>query len=122
MLPLHKSNMPMIALLLIPLLVAESAIAAARVEVPSTTVRYHDLDLNSPEGIARLYERIYSAAVDVCRTAEGHQPLNGALARESDACINHSVAHAVRTVHNGKLSAFHWERIRGWKLHWSSGR
>ena len=100
MLPLHKSNMPMIALLVMPLLVAESAIAAARVEVPSATVRYHHLDLNGPEGIGRLYERIYSAAADVCRTAEGHQPLNGELARERDACINHSVAHAVRTVHN----------------------
>ena len=117
MLPLHKSNMPMIALLVMPLLVAESAIAAARVETPSTTVRYRHLDLNSPEGIARLYERIYSAAADVCGTAEGHQPLNGELARERDACINHSVAHAVRFVHNEKLTAFHWERIRGWKLH-----
>ena len=117
MLPLHKSNVPMIALLVMPLLVAESAIAAARVEVPSTTVRYHDLDLNGPEGIARLYERIYTAAADVCRTAEGHQPLDGESARDRDACVNHSVAQAVRTVHNEKLTAFHWERIRGWKLH-----
>lgn len=114
--PLHKSNAPMIALLLSPLLIAGPVAAGARVEMQSTIVRYHDLNLSSPEGIAGLYERIHSAAVDLCTTVEGHQPLNEALAVETDACINHAVAQAVRNVHNEKLNAFHWERIRGWRF------
>ena len=88
MLPLHKIRPGMIALLMIPaLLVAESALAAARVdEVPSKTVRYHDLNLNNADGIASLYERIHAAALDVCRSAEG--PWRQGL--EYDAGIAHS--------------------------------
>ncbi len=115
--PLQKFSMPMIALLGLPLLMAPSAIAGTRVAAQSTIVRYHDLNLNSPEGIAGLYERLHAAAVDLCTSVEGHQPLNEALAVEREACINHAVAQAVHHVRNEKLSAFHWERIRGWKFH-----
>jgi UrcA family protein len=117
MLPLEKFHQRMIALLVIPLLIAESAIAAASVEMPSITVRYHDLDLNGPAGVASLYERIHAAAVEVCKPAEGPQPVNRAFPTDWDTCVNHAVALAVRAVHNEKLSAYHWERIRGWKSH-----
>lgn len=116
--PLQKSNLLKIALFVLPLLAAGPVIATVRDEVPSTTVRYRDLNLNSAEGIARLYERIRVAAADVCRTAAGLQPLNRELTSERDACIGHAVAHAVHVVHNEKLSALHWERIRGPKFHW----
>jgi UrcA family protein len=63
--PFHKINLTMIALLAIPTL---SGMAVARAdEAPSVTVRYHDLNLNNPEGIANLYERIHAAAVVVCK-------------------------------------------------------
>ncbi len=117
MLPLEKFHWPMIALLVIPLLVAEPAITAARIGMPSITVHYHDLDLNSPAGVASLYERIHAAAVEVCRSAEGPQPINRGFPTDSDTCVTHAVALAVRVLHNEKLSAYHWERIGGWKLH-----
>jgi UrcA family protein len=118
MLPFHKINRRVIALLVIPtLLVAASDMAVARVdEAPSVTVRYHDLNLNTPEGIANLYERIHAAAVVVCKSVEGPQLVNRVFWSEWNACINHAVANAVHTVHNEKLSAYHWERCRGWKL------
>jgi UrcA family protein len=118
MLPFHEINLRMIALLVIPtLLVAASGMAVAHVdEARSVTVRYYDLDLNSPEGIASLYERIHAAAVDVCGSLEGPQLVNRVLWSKWDPCINHAVANAVHAVHNEKLSAYHWERIRGWKL------
>jgi UrcA family protein len=118
MVPFHKINWPVIALLVIPtLLVAESALAVARVdETPSVTVRYHDLNLNSPEGIANLYGRIHAAAAVVCKSVEGPQLVNKVFWSEWNSCINHAVANAVHTVHNEKLSAYHWERSRGWKL------
>jgi UrcA family protein len=114
MLPLRKIPLRMTALLMIPaLLVAQSTLAAARVdEVPSKTVQYHDLNLNSPEGIASLYERINAAALDVCKSAEG--PWRHGLKSwiEWDWCVNHAVANAVLSVRNDKLSAYHWQRIR----------
>ncbi len=118
MLPFHKSNLRVLALLVIPaLLIAQSSVAAARVDdTRSVTVRYHDLNLNSPEGVANLYERIYAAAVVVCKSTEGPQFVNRVFWSEWNACINHAVAKAVDTVHNERLSAYHWERSRGWKL------
>ncbi len=29
-------------------------------------------------------------------------------------CFYHAIATAVQSVHNDKLSAYHWQRIRGW--------
>jgi UrcA family protein len=118
MLLLHKSNFHVIALILMLLLIAGATMTAARAdEEPSVTVRFHDLNLKSLEGVASLYERIHAAAVDVCHAAEVSQPVNRALAIESDTCISHAVANAVHTVHNEKLSAYHWERINSWKSH-----
>jgi UrcA family protein len=118
MLPIHKIRLRMIALLVIPaLLAAQPALAAAPAdEAPSKAVRYHDLNLNSPEGIVSLYERIHAAALDVCKSAEG--PWRKGLESwiEWDWCVNHAVADAVQSVHNEKLSAYHWQRIRSRKL------
>jgi UrcA family protein len=118
MLPYHKINLRLFALLVIPtLLIAESGMAVARGdEAPSVTVRYHDLNLDSQKGVADLYERIHAAAVVVCKSAEGPQLVNRVFWSEWNACINHAVANAVHTVHNERLSAYHWERSRGWKL------
>jgi UrcA family protein len=95
------------------LLLADLATAAVVGEAaPSVTVRYHDLNLNSPAGIAGLYARIRGAAGEVCRTLESRD-----FERKSywDVCFNHAVADAVKQVHNRTLSAYHWQRIRGWK-------
>jgi UrcA family protein len=112
----HKINLRMVATFVIPaLLFAESGMAVTRVdEAPSVTVRYHDLNLNSPEGVASLYGRIHAAALDVCQQAEGPQLVNRVFWREWNECVAHAVGNAVQAVHNEKLSAY-WERIRGWK-------
>ena len=97
------------------LLLTDLAAAAVNDEAgPSVTVRYHDLNLNSPEGIASLYGRIRGAAGQVCRPLE-----NRDLERKAawNYCFNHAVADAVRAVNNRTLSAYHWQRIRGWKHH-----
>ena len=119
MLPLHKIALRMFALLVMPtLLVSESALAAARAEeVPSKTVRYHDLNLNSPEGVASLYERIHAAALDVCQSAEGPWRWGLEYWTEWDWCVNHAVANAVQSVHNDNLSAYYWEQIRTRRVH-----
>jgi UrcA family protein len=112
---LHRIHLSVISLLAISALpVAESAMAAARIDdAPSVTVRYHDLNLDSAEGVASLYGRIHAAALEVCKPVEGPQLLDRVFWND---CVAHAVANAVRTVHNEKLSAYHWERIRGWRF------
>jgi UrcA family protein len=119
MIAVHQMHLRVIALLAIPsLFIAASAAAVTRAdEAPSVTVRCQDLDLNNSEGIAKLYGRIRSAAVEVCKPAEVSQGLQLALLSEWNACIGHSVANAVKRVHNEKLSAYQWQWIRGWKNH-----
>ncbi len=119
MLPHHKIPPLMLALLMIPaLLVTESTLAAARLdEAPSKTVRYHDLNLNSPEGIASLYERIQAAALDVCKSAEGPWRQGLESWNEWNWCVSHAIADAVYSVHNEKLSTYHWQKIRTRRFH-----
>ena len=116
--PFHKIILRVLALLVIPTLLSagSGAAAASGDEAPSVTVRYHDLNLNSAQGVADLYERIHAAALIVCKSAEGSQFVNRVFWSEWNDCINHAEANAVNTVHNEKLSAYHWERSRGWKL------
>lgn len=106
----------MAALLALPaLFTAEPVVAAAAVDAPPTvTVRYDDLDLNGTQGVAALYQRIETAATEVCRSAEGPQSLGRMHWTAWNECFYHAIGKAVKAVHNEKLSAYHWRRIRGW--------
>jgi len=109
----HRINLRFVApLAILALLFAESSMAVPRTdEAPSVAVRYYDLNLNTPEDVASLYGRIRAAAIDVCKQSEGPQLIN----RVYRECVAHAIAQAVKDVHNEKLSAYHWERVRGWK-------
>ena len=115
---MYRSNpliVRMVALLVLPaLFMTESAFAAAEEAPPSVTVRYDDLNLNSTEGVASLYQRVENAATEVCRSAEGPQSVSRIFWRAWNECFYHSIAKAVKAVHNDKLSAYHWQHIRGW--------
>ena len=110
----RKINSGMIAVFVTPaLLFADTGVAVTRVdEAPSVTVRYYDLNLNNPEGIASLYGRIHAAAVDVCKSAEGPEVVNRVFRSDLNECVADAVANAVNAVHNEKLSAYYSERIR----------
>ena len=117
---MYQSNsliVRMFALLVLPaLFMAEPAFAAPAAEAPlSATVRYGDLDLKTPEGVTGLYKRIENAATEVCRPAQGPESVSRLLWTAWDECFYHSIASAVKAVHNDKLSAYHWQRIGGWK-------
>jgi len=113
----HQITLRAAALLVMPALFAQSAMATTRVdEAPSETMRYHDLNLNTPEGVAGLYRRIQGAAADVCQPVEGSLFVNRLFRTEWNDCVSHAVANAVKAVHNDNLSAYHWDRIRGLKL------
>jgi UrcA family protein len=115
---MYRSNpliVRMVALLVLPaLFMTESAFAAVAAEAPAVTVRYDDLNLNSTAGVTSLYKRIENAATEVCRSAEGPQSVSRIQWKAWNECFYHSIAKAVKAVHNDKLSAYHWQRIRGW--------
>ena len=112
----HRVIVRMVALLALPaLFMVGPAFAAVAAEAPpSVTVQYNDLNLNSPEGVASLYKRIQNAATEVCRPVEGPQSVSRSLWTAWNECFYHAIAHAVRAVHNDKLSAYHWQRIGRW--------
>jgi UrcA family protein len=116
---MHTSNpliVRIVALLILPaLLTVEPAFAAGATQVPpSVTVRYEDLNLNSPRDVAGLYKRIENAATEVCRPAEGPQSISRIHWTAWNHCFYHAIASAVHTVRNDKLSAYHWQRVHGW--------
>jgi len=82
----------------------------------SVAVRYGDLDLSRPDGVAALYSRIRAASRQVCAAAEGRgvarqaawntcrrEALDRAVASlGSDAVAR---VHAARGAHSGKVRA-----------------
>jgi UrcA family protein len=112
----HRFIVRLVAVAAVPALyMAGSAFAAVAAEAPpAVTVRYSDLNLNSAQDVVSLYKRIESAATEVCRSAEGPESVNRIFWTAWNKCFYHAIAKAVRTVHNDKLSAYHWQRIRGW--------
>jgi UrcA family protein len=112
----HRVIVRVAALLVFPaLFIVKPALAVEA--PPSVTVRYHDLNLNNSDGIAALYNRIHIAAIKVCRPEEGPQVVNRIFWIAWNECFNDAMANAVKSVNNQKLSAYHWQRIRGWKHH-----
>src|SRR5215469_13804493 len=68
------------------------------------TVRFADLDLSRPAGVAVLYQRIRVAAREVC------PPFNQrdlVLRATSRSCVRDAIDHAVVDVHSLTLSRYH---------------
>jgi UrcA family protein len=70
--------------------------------VPAETVKYQELNLNSPAGVAVLYARIHAAAVRVC--SSGSRDLS--RYREEKACVNEAEARAVKDVNVDGVTAY----------------
>jgi UrcA family protein len=73
----------------------------------SVKVRYGDLNLSNPEGVARLYARIRRAAGVVCGMAGG--PTVG-ISRSRNTCRTNAIDNAVRSVDNRILTAMHQQK------------
>jgi UrcA family protein len=109
----HQVIVPAVALALSALVMARFACAAEAADVPpSMTVRYNDLNLDSPEGVASLYKRIQNAATAVCRGAQGPESVSRLQWTGWKRCYYPAIANAVRGVHNDKLSAYYWQGTR----------
>jgi len=82
-----------------------SALEAERnVELPTVTVRYADLNLNTPAGVEMLYARLRAASRSVCGVVDAHG-LNDAQAAKS--CYREVLEAAVENAHLPTLTALH---------------
>jgi len=70
-------------------------------DVPTRTVHYADLDLNTQAGVAALYSLIRSAAEHVCGNVDSRRLDEAAVAR---ACVDHAISVSVNSVNNANLS------------------
>ena len=73
------------------------------VEAPAQVVRYDDLDLSDSTGARVLYERIETAAEQVCGPVRAHD-VSHAWVRP---CIRRAVAKAVSDVDEPTLTMLH---------------
>ncbi len=70
-------------------------------DAPSMTVRYADLNLQSPEGVATLYRRLAAAADQVCPTRYTRDLHAQALSQQ---CQHAAIERAVRTIDSPMLA------------------
>lgn len=81
--------------------VAFLAAGAQASEANSVTVRYSDLNLNTAAGAKVLYQRINSAAKQVCGDVDSRQMQRAAVAK---ACMDQAIENSVRAVNNAQLT------------------
>ncbi len=84
-----------------------TAMAARSIDRP-VTVRFGDLNLNSAEGVRRLYVRVESAAMQVC--GPRFSVLNASHWREWKECHIATIDDAVRRIDRPVLTAFHQQK------------
>ena len=92
------------------LCLATAAMGAHADEAPARTVRYADLNVNTPAGAAVLYQRIRYAAEQVCGDVNARQ-LKEAMAAK--ACVAQAVDAGVRAVNNVQLTREYNAHIGG---------
>ena len=87
---------------------ASIGVSAQEVErgsvIPAVTVRYDDLNLNTPAGVDALYARLRAAARTAC-DVRGTRPLAEIMAAR--ACYQDALGAAVDNVRSQPLSSLH---------------
>jgi len=76
-------------------------------EIPSRTVNYADLNLNAPHGIEVLYQRITSAAQEVCDEQVGSYSYSLQQRAMWSRCVEDAMARAITKVGNERLTALY---------------
>jgi UrcA family protein len=87
------------------------ASAADQYITHSVKVSFADLNLDTSQGAAALYERIQSAARKVCSPESGERPIE--RYRDWRACREAAVGNAVAKVNRPLLSALHSSKTAG---------
>jgi UrcA family protein len=81
--------------------VGQASAATPEGDVPTIVVRYQDLDPSQARDAARLYQRIESAAQQVCSY---YQPVGPAGMQQYRACVDSAIASAVAHVRSEEVT------------------
>jgi UrcA family protein len=78
----------------------------------SEVVRFNDLNHDQPRGLARLFNRVSSAADRVCgpRSFAGHYN----KAADYESCYSDTIAHAVANIDRPSVTAYFQQRSADW--------
>ena len=77
--------------------------------VPTRTVHYSDLDINTRAGATVLYARIRNAAQQVCGNVDTRELVGVSPAVK--ACVNRAIYTSVRSVHSPRLTSVYNSRV-----------
>jgi UrcA family protein len=78
----------------------------------SEVVRFNDLNLDQPRGLARLFNRVSSAADRVCgpRSFAGHYNKTA----DYESCYSDTIAHTVARIDRPSVTAYFQQRSSDW--------
>jgi UrcA family protein len=84
-------------------------VATSLVAPHSEVVRFDDLNLDQPRGLARLFNRVSSAADRVC----GPRSFAGLYNKTADyeSCYSDTIAHAVTYIDRPSVTAYFRQRM-----------
>jgi UrcA family protein len=71
--------------------------------VPKESVKFQDLNIDSPAGVAALYQRLHVAAEHVCYAQWDRDPVK---VQRAETCANEAQARAVSRLHIARLTAY----------------
>jgi UrcA family protein len=72
--------------------------------IPKETVKFQDLNINSPAGAAALYQRLHAAAQHVCFAGWDRNPVK---VQRAEACANEAESRAVSQLNVAELTAYY---------------
>jgi UrcA family protein len=87
----------------IGLLISTHAFAASPDGVRVETVKFADLNIGTPSGVAALFQRIHAAAERVCEPSAGENRFHTLNTR---ACVQEAQSRAVAQVNLPQLTAY----------------
>jgi UrcA family protein len=76
-------------------------------DMPSLVVRFADLDLTHPDGVALLYRRLQSAAAGVCASRDGRNGRDIGTQTRYETCLHDALTAAVAKADQPALSAYY---------------
>jgi UrcA family protein len=89
---------------------SSSVLAGAPSDPRSITVKFADLNLQTPAGVEALYKRIHSAATQVCDSGADR---NLSILIYDRKCAGATETKAIEDVHNSALSALYQRKVGG---------
>jgi|ERR1022692_1995404 UrcA family protein len=77
--------------------------------IPKETVKFQDLNIDSPAGAAALYQRLHAAARHVCFAEWDKDPVK---VQRADSCANEAESRAVSRLNVAELTAYYQVKSR----------